>query len=91
MTGDAQRGIHHATVEQEERWIQAQKTDDAADHEKNPTDWLAKERPNASSALCGRHVPFDREDSFVGGHETIWLPQEDLLVLLFLFSKLLRV
>jgi hypothetical protein len=53
MAGDTQGGIHHAAVEEEERRIEAEKADNAANEEKYPADGLAEKTADAGSAPGG--------------------------------------
>src|SRR5262249_60228730 len=92
MAGDTQRGIHHTAIEEKECGIEAQKADNAANEKKYPADGLAEKTADAGSAPgSGYEAWISRDDSLVGGHGAIRLPQKDLLVLLFLFGKLFRV
>jgi len=92
MAGDTQRGIHHTTIEEKERGIEAEKADNTANEKKYPADGLAEKTADAGSTPGGGYETWiSREDSLVGGHGVFRLPQKDLLVLLFLFGKLFRV
>ena len=53
MAGDTQGGIHHAAVEKEERRIETEKADNAANEDKYPTDRLAEKTADAGSAPGG--------------------------------------
>src|SRR5262245_32503175 len=92
MAGDAQRGIHYTAIEKKERRIKAEKADNATNEKKYPADGLAEKTADTGPAPGGGYETWiGREDSLVGGHGVIRLPQKNLLVLLFLFGKLFRV
>src|SRR5262249_1226081 len=92
MAGDTQRGIHHTAIEEKECGIEAQKADNAANEKKYPADGLAQKTADAGSAPGGGYEAWiSREDSLVGRHGAIRLPQKDLLVRLFLFGYVFGV
>ena len=53
MAGNAQRGIHEAAIEKEERGIETKKGDNAAYEDKYPTDRLAEKTADTGSVPGG--------------------------------------
>src|SRR5215470_18721365 len=66
----AQRSIYEAAIEKEDCRIEAEKADNAAHDQKDPTDGLAQECANACLVPGRRQVVLGRKNSLVGGHET---------------------